>query len=47
MFEKLTTEELQFKKHPLHTMLLGWEFHAKPVFFFNIFSGDLHFDAFL
>ena len=25
--------------------LTGWEFHAKPAFFFNIFSGDLHFDA--
>ena len=23
----------------------GWEFHAKPTFFFNIFSGDPHFDA--
>ena len=25
--------------------LTGWEFYAKPAFFFNIFSGDLHFDA--
>ena len=23
--------------------LSGWEFHSKPVFFFNIFSGDLYF----
>ena len=25
-------------------MPLWWEFHAKPVHFFNIFSGDPHFD---
>ena len=35
IFEKLTTE------------IGGWrgEFHANPVFFFNILCGDLHFDA--
>ena len=34
----------EFEKHPLHYVsFLGWGFHAKPVFFFNIFSSDLHF----
>ena len=28
-----------------HSPSRGWRFHAKPVFFFNIFCGDLHFDA--
>ena len=26
--------------------LYGWKFYAKSTFFFNIFSGDLHFDTF-
>ena len=36
----------EFEKHPLHYVsLLGWEFYARPAFFFDIFSGDPHFDA--
>ena len=36
----------EFEKLPLHYVsFLGWEFDAKPVFFFNIVSGDPHFDA--
>ena len=36
----------EFEKHPLHyATFLGWGFHAKPVFFLNIFSDDPHFDA--
>ena len=35
----------EFEKYPLlDVSFLGWGFHAKPVFF-NIFSGDPHFDA--
>ena len=33
-------------ENTLHTLYLwGWEFHAMPVFFINIFVGDLHFDS--
>ena len=40
------TEGDEFDKHPLHYVsFLGLGFHAKPVFFFNIFSGDPHFDT--
>ena len=32
-----------FEKHPLHyASFLGWRFHAKLVFYFNIFSGNPH-----
>ena len=35
----------EFEKHLLHYVsFLVWGFHAKPVFFLNIFSGVLHFD---
>ena len=36
---------LSEKLTPLQTLPLDWGFHAKSVFFFSIFSGDLHFDA--
>ena len=54
MYYHLESEQhkqgIEFKRHPLHTMLMyiclrGWEFHAKLDFFFNIFSGDLYFNA--
>ena len=33
----------EFEKHSLHyASFLGWGFHAKLVFYFNIFSGDPH-----
>ena len=36
----------EFEKHLLHyASFHGWGFHPKFVFFFNIFVGDLHFDA--
>ena len=36
----------EFEKHSLHhASFLGWGFHAKPVFFFNIFSGSPPVDA--
>ena len=45
-FEKLTPElEVEFEKHPMHYAYGDGGFHEKPVFFLNIFSGDLHFDA--
>ena len=31
--------------HPLHTIPQGLGFHAKPVFFSNIFIGNLYLDA--
>ena len=47
IFETLTLEiGGEFEKHPFYKLyLLGWGFHAKSVFIFNIFSGDLPFDA--
>ena len=36
---------MNLKKFPLHYASGGWGFHAAPFFFFNIFSGDPHFDA--
>ena len=48
LFYELRTETggNEFEKHPLHyVFLLGWGFHAKPVSFFNTFSGDPHLDA--
>ena len=47
LFDKLRPKTGdEFEKHPLHyASFLGWGFHAKPVFFFNIFSGDLHIDG--
>ena len=47
LFEKLTAGiGVWIWKAPLaHSASGGWRFHAKPVFFFNIFDGDLHFDA--
>ena len=39
LFDKLRQETTgdEFEKHPLHyASFLGWGFHAKPVFFFNI-----------
>ena len=46
LFEKLTPEEgVEFEKLLFHTVHLRVGFHLKPVFFFNIFSGDVHFDA--
>ena len=47
LFDKLRPETPdEFEKHPFHyASFLGWGFHAKPVFFFDIFSGDPHFDA--
>ena len=39
-------QKVEFEKHPLHYASGdGWGFHGRPVFFFNIFSRDLHFDA--
>ena len=36
----------KFEKHLLHYVSEGWDFiHAKPVFFFNIFSVDPHADS--
>ena len=36
----------EFEKHPLaYASFLGWEFHVKSVFFFNIFSSDPHVDG--
>ena len=44
VFEKLTPRNrVEFEKHPSHVMLLGHAFHAKPVFFFNVISGDFRF----
>ena len=46
MFEKLTPETGVNLKSTLCIMLLGVEISCKkPVFFFNIFSGDPDFDA--
>ena len=50
LFEKLTPEVgvSIWKKTKLGTLCLwGCGFHAKPIFFLNIFYGDLHFDAFI
>ena len=45
LFEKLKSEKrVEFEKHPLHITPLGLGISCK-IFFFNIFSGDLHFDA--
>ena len=42
IFEKLTPKIGDW----ICTLCLwGWEFYPKPVFFHNIFSGDLHFNA--
>ena len=36
----------EFEKYPLHYVsFFGVGIHVKPVFFFDIFSGDSHFDA--
>ena len=48
LFDKLRPEKRGdgFEKHFLHyASFLEWGFHAKPVFFFNIFSGDPHVDG--
>ena len=48
LFDKFRSETggLNLKKHPLHhAFFLGLGFHAKLVFFFNIFSGDPHVDG--
>ena len=39
-----TNRRLNLKLH-CTLSFTGWEFYAKPAFFFYIFSGDLHFDA--
>ena len=44
LFEKLKPEtgEYEFEKHPLHCVsLLGWGFHAKPVFFISLVVIDM------
>ena len=47
LFENSTPEIwTEFKKHPLPIMPLGIGIHTKPVFFLNVFSGDLHFESF-
>ena len=46
LFEKLEFNRgLNLQNNFWTLCLWGWEFHAKPVFFFNIFSGDLHLDV--
>ena len=46
LFEKLTLVKGGWIwKTPFTLCLWGWGFHTKPVFFLNIFSGGLHFDA--
>ena len=46
LLKKLTTEIGFNLKNILCTQCLwGWRFHVKSVFFFNIFSGELHFDV--
>ena len=46
LFEKLTPETGGWIwKSPFPLRLWGWKFHAKPLFFFNIFNGNLHFEA--
>ena len=36
---------LHLKNRVCTLRLMGWAFHTKHVFFFNIFSGDLFFEA--
>ena len=46
LFKKLNTTHSGFNVETLCTLSLrGREFHAKPVFFLNVFSGSLYFDA--
>ena len=46
LFQKLVAEIGGWIwKIPLHATPLGWVFHAKPVFLFDIFSGELLFGA--
>ena len=46
MWVKTRNREDEFEKHILHYVsFLGWGFDVKPIFFFNIISGDLNFDA--
>ena len=46
LFEKLAPETRGWISNtPFALCLWGWEFHAKPFFFFDIFGGDPHIDA--
>ena len=46
LFDKLTREtRVWIWKTHFAVYFRGWRFYTKPVFFFNNFSGDLHFDA--
>ena len=47
LFEKLMPEigGWILKAPFVHCACGAWRFHPKPVFFFKIFCGDLHFDT--